>query len=266
MRLTNAGGDYVDLVDPYRVTGLDGLGRAPLAHQLQQGPYQDGASRLGGKLQARVITIGIAQVAASETAAWTAWDNLLKVLQDYDGSATLRVTRSDASYRDLTVYYEAGLGMPLEAANTHKLWRHALQLVAFDPLFTGDLVTVSLNVNATTNITYAGTHESLPLIYIVGPAVAVNVTSNTTSEKVALSGLSIADGEVVIIDCRYGYKTVTSDINGNLIAYLTSDSDLATFHLAANPEVDGGVNVITTTVVGAITSLSLKYYPRYLSA
>jgi len=65
---------------------------------------------------------------------------------------------------------------------------------------------------------------------------------------------------------EYGYKTVTDSSGTNQIADLTSDSDLATFHLAASPEVAAGNNSITVQGNDATeeTGVMLRWYERFL--
>jgi hypothetical protein len=47
---------------------------------------------------------------------------------------------------------------------------------------------------------------------------------------------------------------------------LTSDSDLASFHIAPDPEVENGDNVIVLegTATDAGTAVRIKYYDRYI--
>ena len=77
---------------------------------------------------------------------------------------------------------------------------------------------------------------------------------------------TIATGHYYDIDCRYGYKTVLLDGTTNKIADLTAASDLATFHLAADPEVVGGANNINVTgsAIDANTKVTVTYTRRYI--
>ena len=88
----------------------------------------------------------------------------------------------------------------------------------------------------------------------------------STGEKLDFSGYTIGAGHYYDVDCRYGYKTVTNDLGENKIAELSDDSDLATFHLGAHPEVDEGRNSlrVTGTDVNEDTEIYVNYYERYL--
>lgn len=268
LRLTNLAGDYVDLVDPYRVNGLDGIGRAPLAHITQRGPYQHGATRIGGNLQPRVITIGIRTVAATPAQMWQYWDAMLKVLQYGNGAATLRVTRQGGEYRDIDVYYDGGLTMPLEPANP-RTRQDAVQLVAFDPCFYNPILTsIVCTLNAQTDLHYPGTWQTYPIFWLDGPLEDPVIQNDVTGEKLDFTGYHVADADRITVDLRYGYKTVTSSVAGNVIDKLTSDSDLVTFHVAAHPEEENGLNEMIVTAGGSDggSLVTILYYERYLSA
>ncbi len=90
--------------------------------------------------------------------------------------------------------------------------------------------------------------------------------NETTGEKLDFTGTTVAAGHYYDIDCRYGRKSVKDEAGTNEIADLTSDSDLATFHLAAEPEAGGGVNSLrlTGSAVTTATKVELTYDTRYL--
>jgi len=92
------------------------------------------------------------------------------------------------------------------------------------------------------------------------------IRNMTTGEKLELS-YTVPAGESVIIDTRYGHKTVQSNSGVNLISYLSSDSDLATFHIAADPEAADGVNVLFASGLEAVfgqTSIRAEWNDRYI--
>jgi len=122
-------------------------------------------------------------------------------------------------------------------------------------------------LDQTVPITYAGNFRSLPWrIRILGPITDPVITNLMTDEKLDFTGMTIGDADFYDIDCRYGQKTVEDASGTNKIADLTDDSDLATFHLAAHPEADGGQNDINVTgsSVDGDTEIYFNYYERYL--
>lgn len=115
-------------------------------------------------------------------------------------------------------------------------------------------------------IAYAGSFSEYPVITIVGPITDPVLTNVSTGEVLDFTGITISGGDSYIIDCRFGYKTVKNAAGTNKIADLTSDSDLATFHLGAAPEVSEGNNAITLsgTSTDANTQVTVAYYNRYV--
>lgn len=132
-----------------------------------------------------------------------------------------------------------------------------------------DLVFMATVIDMTSDITYIGNWPAFPTIVITGPLNGATIWNSTTGEKIALT-YNIAAGEVVTIYLDYGNKRVESDINGDITATVTEDSDLATWHLEPNPGAAGGVNTIQVTGGGATlfsfggTSVYMNYYTRYI--
>lgn len=115
-------------------------------------------------------------------------------------------------------------------------------------------------------IAYTGSFSEYPEITIVGPITDPVLTNVSTGEVLDFTGITISAGDSYTIDCRFGYKTVKNAAGTNKIADLTSDSDLATFHLGADPEVSGGSNAftLTGTSTDANTQVTVAYYNRYV--
>ena len=114
-------------------------------------------------------------------------------------------------------------------------------------------------------IPYVGTWLTYPKIIITGPLNDAVITNLGTGEKLELD-YNIPAGRIVTIDLAYGVKTVTDDLGNNLIGVLSSDSDLATFHIAPDPEVYSGVNFISSVGTGesiGTTQLEIQFYNRY---
>lgn len=143
------------------------------------------------------------------------------------------------------------------------------------PTTVGGLLLGPSDVDTTTPITYMGTWLCYPLIRILGPIedwVIANVTTGETLTAVADVG-DVGPGAHVDIDLRYGYKTVRYyatplDTVGTLRPeMLTTDSNLATWHLAPDWEAAGGVNSIHVTGYGGNgdTEVTLIYQTQWVS-
>lgn len=119
----------------------------------------------------------------------------------------------------------------------------------------------------TFNIYYNGTWPAYPVVQILGPADDPILTNNTTGEKLEFDGYNVAAGEVVTIDTRFGFKTVESDINGNIVGYLTTDTDLATFHLEIDPVAAGGLNSFTYSALNTDSDsrLTVRWTDRWVA-
>jgi hypothetical protein len=135
----------------------------------------------------------------------------------------------------------------------------------------------------TASISYASASRlaapEYPVIQIVGPIANPVITNQTTDEVIDLSGgdgLSLADSsEYVEIDLdnapRRDAKTIRDQDGDSVDQYLTTDSDLATWHLApagerlADDSYATGTNVIVVEGddVTADTLVTMRYYDRY---
>lgn len=134
-----------------------------------------------------------------------------------------------------------------------------LDRLVFPIWFTGVVISAYLN------LVYVGTWFSYPTIVIRGPASNPLVRNVTTDEKLELA-YTIAAGEVVTFVTEYGNKTVTNQWGDNLLPYLTTDSDLATFHLEPDPGAPGGVNqmYVFGAFVTPATQVALYWTRRFI--
>lgn len=133
------------------------------------------------------------------------------------------------------------------------------------------------------DIPYRGTWEEYPEIRIQGPIINPYIENATTGERLQLI-YSVPAGETLVFNLQYGHKTVATappddgdvalmlggSISGeqgtNLVGYLTTDSDLATFHLATDPTAPGGINQIHVNGNGVTeaTKITVCWYNRYI--
>ena len=118
-------------------------------------------------------------------------------------------------------------------------------------------------------IIYEGTWNAFPTIDVTGPWDNFTITNGATLETLDF-GYNIAAGETVTFDLAYGVKSVTNQNGTNLIGSLSTDSDLATFHLTPDAEVTtglaDGVNpmTVTGTNLDENSILVLSWYTRYI--
>jgi hypothetical protein len=124
---------------------------------------------------------------------------------------------------------------------------------------------ISNFINSSVNVTYVGTWLSYPTITITGPLYEPEIHNTSTGESLYID-YEIPDGSTLVIDLTYGQKTVVLDGTTNLVGTVTTNSDLATFHIAPDPEVSGGTN--TLQVIGsngsANTAVVVSWYNNYI--
>lgn len=195
----------------------------------------------------------------------------------------------DGTSRDIDVFISSG---PIFASPTGHWdewgFTEALRFIAPDPTFynpTLQTVTWSLDpgqtelefpitfpieftftgIDQTNSVSYTGTWPSFPGIVITGPLYGFKIENTDTQEIIELNHV-IDAGEVVTITLDYGNKTVVSSTLGNIIGTVTLDSDLATFHIAPDPQAASGTNHfhLTGTGADANTQVVLSYYTRYI--
>ncbi len=114
-----------------------------------------------------------------------------------------------------------------------------------------------------------------PVIRIYGPILSPVIQNSTTGEYLKLTedgGLQLLTDEWVEIDLRYGRKTAVNHTGVSVEQYLSSDSDMGSWHLAYNTEklTDGtrcnGRNEIIVTGSNATLNsrVEIFYYDRYI--
>lgn len=277
--------ELTDGID-YALVAWDGLGLPPINNISETGPLQHGATRVDYRYQARIITLAIDIYGDSLEDLISNRSRLLDYL-----NADLVVLRleTDSDTRDINCYFNNGITFTTDNISGFSE-KAVIELFAPEPAFydpernmvsMGAGVAVSgfvINsfvpsnignplIRQTYSIPYAGSWDEFPEIQIVGPAVSPIVWNLDTSEKLDFSGVTVATGDTYTIDTRYGYKTIVNSGLVNKIADISSDSDLATFHLAK--KLAGETyhpNNIYITISGATgaTRVYLRYYDRFI--
>lgn len=186
-------------------------------------------------------------------------------------------------YRNSTLIGSTAYARGIDGSKTQTEWRASAGANQWTPSIPyGAIFDIALTSNqrsalitavaggygASKTITYTGSFLTYPTITITGPITDPVLTNVSTGEDLDFTGVTIAGGDTYTIDCRFGYKTVKNAAGVNKIADLTAASDLATFHLGADPEVSGGANAFTLTGTGtdANTTVTIAYNERFVGA
>lgn len=272
------------------------LGMAPIRYVTQRGPFQHGSTLLDYFLEPRIIQVRHRRIAQSRNQHWDNRADLLNMIRPNRQAINslehgqLRKIMRDGTTRDIDVIVEQGPSFSAGIGNKWDEWATSdvIRFIAHDPVFydptqistsftfsTFDELEFPIDFpisffastfDETDTITYNGTWLTYPEIIFTGPCSNPIITNVTTGEKIELDYV-IASGEVVTITTAYGNKTITNDDGDNLIGTLTTDSDLATFHIAPDPEATDGENQFRAQGSGADadeTSMVVRYYTRYI--
>ncbi len=268
--------------EPYAYLGHDGLGAAPRRRLSERGPQQNGDTDLGYRLDPRVFSLALQIEAGNASDYWDEREALIGWFAPYN-ALTLAFALRNGRSRHIDCHLVGDLTMP-DDDYRGTIQRVGLQFKANDPTFydpAGVAVTFSLGgggdafpvphevphgvgastIDQTTAVTNGGNWLALPhLIRITGPIEDCVITNERTGEKLDFTGTTIAGDDYYDVDCRYGRKTVVDSEGVNRIADLTSDSDLATWHL------EPGINSVRVTGEGVTeeTGVAINYLERYL--
>lgn len=296
--LITSGSQVIDFEDrgaltmahPYRFRVVDdaGLGMAPLHRLSERGPLQHGDSDEGMRLDPRVFSLTILVEALDVASYWLARAAVLRIFKPNTTSAlSLAYTLDSGVERTIEAVTIKGLEFPMKTRmyNKHK---ETVQLKASDPTFydpntvtvpfsvggSGSGFTVPMpvpigvgspTVNQTTSVIYEGDWLEYPIITIVGPITNPVVTHLGTGDVLDFTGTALIAGESLIIDTRYGRKTVVDEVGNNMLSALSDSSSIATFALLPDPDLANGINDIkvTGTLANSLTGVYLAYNNRY---
>ncbi len=277
------------------IVSQSGWGTPPIEYITQRGPFQHGVTVKDFFLQPRVIQLLIRQAFCDRDEWWDGRAALLNEIRPNRQTISTAVVPGrlqrclpDGTLRAIEVFISDGPRFEQRVVNTWDEWafQEVLRFIAHDPVIfdpTRNDVNFTIVLDSelvfpitfpitfgpgeaddTLNINYVGTWESLPIIVITGPIDEPRIDNLTTGEKLQFS-IDIDPGQVVTIDLSYGSKTVVDQAGNNLIGGLTADSDLATFHIAPDPEAPLGVNQMRLQGMHAtgVTDIEIRYFDRY---
>ena len=271
---------------------LSGTGMPPIQYIESRGPFQHGTTIIDYRLDPRVMQLILRGEACDRYDYWDLRANLLNYLRPNRQTTpgvlcpgVLRKILPGGATRDIDVFIQQGPAFTASVGDTRAV-TEAILFVAPDPSFYDPVIVTNIWYIGVQNnlifpftfpftlgdttifsqqvINYTGTWLAYPTITITGPILSPEIRNDTTGESIRL-GYTVVAGETLTIILKFGAKSVTSNPSGNAIAY--ASGDIATFHIAPDPEAPGGVNNITVIGSGAVvgvTAVTVSYYTRYI--
>lgn len=259
--------------------GIEGLGAAPRA-LYRQDSHTGGSFARWAHMAERILTLPLFLYDTDHDSLQQRKRRLIRSFTMTTPTAgvprpgTLRVTRADGTWREISAYYMDGL----ESFTTHPLRAEidgVVQLLATDPRWYGESTVAAEFATAEARsyldpyetvsptaalgeqlINVAGDLPASPVWTITGPATVVSVRP-TGGFGWQLNG--VAAGEQVVIDVER--KTVRSSTLGNRIGSLTWPGailfELEPGEVSIDLEITGGSP--------GVSSIRLEYRPRWES-
>lgn len=297
---------FHNLTDKFLLS-FTGEGMPPIEYINQSGPFQHGETLIDYRLQRRIIQLihrSNGDPCERRTGYWSIRGEILNALRPNRQRVNefclgrLRKEFPDGSTRDIDVIVQQG---PIFAPRNLGQWdewsfTETIRFIAPDPTFydpeeqsldftlpsfaglifyedpdyddhlTFPIVFGADAISGTATITYTGTWLTYPEIVITGPLNNPLIENTTTDEKIELD-YDVPTGQTVTIRLPYGNKTVIDSTGVNRIGTVTTDSDLATFHIAPDPEAPDGINVIEAGGDGGLlgsSQITIRYFTRYI--
>ena len=273
---------------------FSGWGMPPIDYITQKGPYQHGLTVIDYRLRPRIIQMMHRRTGGCRDDYWDNRAAFVNALRPNRGvgaclqRARLRKVFEDGTKRDLFVMIEKGPLFNPRSSNWDE-WAimETIRFIAHDPIIfnptqqseswviteTSELVFpitfpifFGTNIiNDTLNVTYDGTWLTYPVITIVGPLNGARIINNSTDEEIAFN-FDVPPGTTITMNLNYGAKTVVDQDGTSYIGSVSPDSDLATFHIAPDPEVAGGINELVAegSNADANTALTVAWYDKYI--
>lgn len=279
------------------VLNWEGTGMPPIEYITERGPFQHGETIKDYFLRPRIVQYLIRRKFCSRQAYFDGRNALLDALRPNRGvNGVIRHVLPDGQKRDLTVAVIEGPKFEADKLDEWDQWAYqeVIRFIANNPVYFnptqriksyGPLASSGFPYtfpflfstpselefpiefpiefqpfDLTLDVENAGTWIEYPVIEVFGPAKQIIITNHTTGESLALFNYDILVGQSVIFNLAYGVKTVKLSDGTNLIGYLSTDSDLATFHL------DPGENSVEIDIgsYGAATYAEIRHYDRYI--
>lgn len=257
--------------DKRDVLSIEGTGLPPIEYISERGPFQHGETVKDYFLRPRIVQYIIRQNFCSREDAYAGRTSLLNAIRPNKPGGpvgTLRHILPNGEHRDLAVVPLEGPRFEPQRSGRWDEWsiQETLRFLAHNPIFYnptqktetfGPCGTVGfpytfpfpfgsaceLVFPITFPITFEGfdvsdlldndgNWEDYPTILVYGPASGIRITNVTTDEELFLNAsLVVPAGDYLRINLAYDSKVVELGSGTNVIQYLSSESDLATWHL-----------------------------------
>ena len=288
-RIVTTCDNKVWLTWPTALTEVSGLAMPRMEHRTSRSPFQHGETLLGTVLRPRIVQVVMHLRGCDRPQMWALRTQMLELMNPLLGVFKFQILFDDGNIFELrNVVFDAGFTAGTVRQIQPETQSLAFRLIAYDPVWYSLLESIEASsaelepwlvfpmafpimfdiADALSEIVEAinsGNWISHPMIIFSGPMEGPIVENLTTDEKLELI-YAIGAGEVVTIDTTPGVKTVTNNSGDNLLGYLSSDSDLGTFHLDPSPLAPLGVNEIYFSGInlGGVGQARIEWYNRYL--
>lgn len=270
---------------------FDGLGMPDINYITDSGPFINGARVRDFRLSERVIDFFLRERGCSRDERWNNIGDLIATIRmNRGGAGRILVVLPDGTQREIDAWIQDGpsgrydasgalspydLAESLRFLAPYPIWRdpdaenESITIMAAGSCLDTCLPTCLGDgaINPYITITYPGTFETYPTIFIFGPAVNPIIRNMITDKEIDLK-YSVAAGEIVTIDLTPYQATITNNFGTDLIGTASDLDSLGTF--AIEPEsvdVPGGVNLIQFICAGAVapaTRAIIQYNDNYL--
>jgi hypothetical protein len=278
-----------DMDYPLYLVGTVGFGLSP-SHQLtQRGPFQQGDSYIGVRLDPRIITLPLVVAATSPEDSFSKRAKLASLFRISDDVVTIRLSWTDStgSY-DRSIQGRVLGQLSFDTDAQYDTIRTTVQIRCNDPTWydstqTPAILTSTLFgtptlypktypvlygsavVDKITTINYTGTWDSYPIIQVTGPATNLAIT-DTLNHTISFAN-PIPTGAFWTINLNYGIYTVFDQFGNNKFSELTAISNLVDWRVyAESDQVPNGTNTISVSATGtnADTNVTMYYTQRYI--
>lgn len=294
--LINSRGVELELVTPYyRFRDIDGIGMPEVQHLEEEYAQQDGATYLGTRLAKRIILMRFDLVLDTEAELWNARKALAQIAKAFESGFKIRMALPNGDVRQLDARYSGQLTMPRNLEQHDRQQTAVMECVCHNPLWydpTGVLWMFAVSggdgdygwepdglgwpagfgasaaVGAQETFRYLGSWKAYPLITLRGPMTEPIITNHITGDVLEfIPGFSLDEGETVEIDLQINSRgqrplTVIHSVDGEIPDALTDDSDLGSWHIAADPEAVDGNNIISVAFTGGnyLSRVEMRFY------
>lgn len=286
---------YPTAAFPVYLTGTVGFGLAPSTQLTQRGPFQQGDTYVGFRLNPRVLQLPIVVKCSSIEDQMTKRATLSKIFRIDDDVVTVRMAWIDGTSYERSIDGRVVGGLFLDTTGADFHIRATVQIKANDPTWYDTYGTYTIlsgtvagtptvypklygnspngtpygatAISKSTAIAYDGTWDAYPVIQATGPITDL-VMVDTLGHQIIVNG-TIAAGDTWTFNLAYGQYTVTDSAGANRFGSLAIGSDLVNWRIyAESNDVPDGLNTVSISGTGtdANSLVTMFFYSRYIGA